>query len=245
MKELFSNYVKEKQLLDKDFIEKYINKYKWENSLDDEIQSIWVNNVSAEDAAYIYEYRMILFNLNKIYKQKVEELNINEVTYENVLKLNMIMLTIINHELTHAKQYSTIDHSLNFLLKTILSDSLYHAIYNYENYLLKHDDYIHEYNANINSQIETFNFLDDKHLSLLYSPIIKHYLNDYLNGQVPIERFYKMANIELPDFKNLRGYDYMSDFDKLLYGLPIKNETVEKIKIMEQVDNYKNYFERR
>ena len=41
MKDTFNDYLKNKELLDKTFIQKYIKDYIWKNSLDDELQCIF------------------------------------------------------------------------------------------------------------------------------------------------------------------------------------------------------------
>ena len=256
MKEQFNEYIKEKELLDKKFIENYIKEYVWKNSLDDELQCVQIENnafnlkltdveIKEDYAYYCYDYRTMFLYLNDIYTDLVNRLNINEVSYENVLKLNMAILTIINHELVHAKQFSIMNHSLNYALKKTLTESFEHAFDNYDNYLKNHDKYIHEYNANIVSQIEVYNFLADPKFNFLYSGVIKEYLKGYLNGEVPVEVFYKMMGKEIPKFEDLRGYYTLSSFDKLMYGFNVNEQTKERIKTLDTAINYKEHFERR
>jgi hypothetical protein len=256
MKETFNKYLKEKELLDKQFIEKYIKDYIWKNSLDDELQCIQIENKAfnlkltniefKEDYAYYcYDYRTMFLYLNDIYSDLINRLNINEVSYENILKLNMAILTIINHELIHAKQFSIMNNSLNYVLKKTLTESYEHASNNYDNYLKNHDKYIHEYNANILSQIEVYNFLANPDFNFIYSSVIKDYLNGYLKGDIPINNFYKMIKCELPKFVELRGFNNLSNFDKLMYGFDVDEKTKERIKTLEKAKDYKEYFERR
>ena len=255
MKDTFNDYLKNKELLDKTFIQKYIKDYIWKNSLDDELQCIQIESnaynlklteieIKEDYAYYCYDFRTIFLYLNDIYNDLINRLSITEVSYENVLKLNLAILTIINHELIHAKQFSIMNNSLNYALKKLLTDSLNYAYEDYSNYLKNHDKFIHEYNANILSQIEVYNFLEDPRFNVIYSIVVKEYLNGYLNGNVPVTEFYKMIGKEMPRFEELRGYNNLSNFDKLMYGFDVNENTREKIKTINNAINYKEHFER-
>ena len=146
MKDTFNEYLKNKELLDKTFIQKYIKDYIWKNSLDDELQCIQIENnaynlklteieIKEDYAYYCYDFRTIFLYLNDIYNDLINRLGITEVSYENVLKLNLAILTIINHELIHAKQFSIMNNSLNYALKKLLTDSFDYAYEDYSNYL--------------------------------------------------------------------------------------------------------------
>ena len=256
MKETFNKYLREKELLDKPFIEKYIKDYIWKNSLDDELQCIQIenkafnmsfNNIEFKEdyAYYCYDYRTLFLYINDIYSDLVTRLNINEVSYENILKLNMAILTIITHELIHAKQFKISNNSLNLALRKTLHTSFDHAFNNYDNYLKNHDKYIHEYNANILSQIEVYNFLNDSNFNIIYSQVIKDYLQGYLNNKIPIIEFYKMINEPVPNFNEFIGFNTLSNFDKLTYGFDVSNDVKEKIKTLDSATDYKEHFERR
>lgn len=256
MLDLFKKYLREKELLDREFIEKYIKDYIWKNSLDDELQCVQIANnafnmtyknieFKEEYAYYCYDYRTLFLYVNDIYTDLVKRLNINEVSYENVLKVNLAMLTIITHELIHAKQFKIANNSLNYALRKTLQKSFDHSFDNYDNYLKNHDKYLHEYNANIESQIEVYKFLNDKNFNSIYLPVIKEYLKGYLVGNIPVMEFYKMINEPLPNFNDYRGYNNLSSYDKLLYGFDVNDEVKEKIKTLEKASDYKDYFVRR
>lgn len=89
-----------------------------------------------------------------------------------------------------------------------------------------------EYNANLEGLLKTIDFTDDIGLinnkyqkSNIYKYLLTYYIVNPFGCKSPVETVNDLRSIETnrDDFKNI------SELDKVLYGLPIENETYQKI----------------
>lgn len=248
MENLFLDYINSNRIIDKDFITKLILDYKEKNpELEAKLRKFeFVGKEMGFSAYNPWIYTMYIY-----YPGLINETNaIDEFTKLNkefIKKLSLEMMMIVYHEITHAKQEilgSKHDKYHNFITKDIslgnrlLDDNRYFRIL-----LTMHNLMPNEYNANFEALILQLNFQKKLNeitkneiydLKLLKEGVLGYYSKHEDKIISPIELFYTKINypFSINNYLDNEVYQSLSEYDKIRYGLPINEETYNKIKTL-------------
>ena len=149
-----------------------------------------------------------------------------------IRELSIRVLHVLYHELTHAKQ-NFIAHEGDKALKEIINNEKVLMQNNYLAYTDFHDNFIMEYNANVEGYLEVHRLLEKigdyraKEVLLLAR---RYFINQYKKKEnyicSPYEWMSNVFRVDKVDTKNL------SLKDRILYGLPIEKAVYDEIKNM-------------
>ena len=163
--------------------------------------------------------------------------------YSDSYCVNYEMIFYLLHEISHSLQTKIIYENKQKLLASIYEDSYDRIKYFYNLYQTYHDDFLIEYNADLNGLIEASNFMrklknyagDDYEL---INYILK---NGYQkNNKLIISPVQKESIIvdEKFNYKNIinnKDYKKMNNYQKVLHGLPIEVNTFNKFDDIKEV----------
>ena len=154
-------------------------------------------------------------------------------------ELTIRVLHVLYHELVHAKQ-NYIRYEGNNNIKEILDNEKVLMQNNYSAYLDFHDNFIAEYNANVEGYLEVHRLFERKLNDIKAKEILlnarKYFINQYKEKDntvlSPYEWMHLIFRVDKVDTNNL------DIKDRLLYGLPIEKAVYEDIKNM-SITHYK------
>lgn len=253
MQEEFMKYVNDKKLLDERIYEKFTEYFVKKMKLDKVVTKIDFDNDIFSH--YNQFEKKIVLNLDQIYDYAIGRSFINgkKDVKENVYFINSELLFYLLHELTHGKQINIIEkrEQSNELIIKALEDS-YDRLQFQKLYNRFHDYYLIEHHANTEGQFMLSEFLyglDDGYgfdvgplyyyLTLAYEEYNKHVLS-------PLEKENMMffIRLKIDEFMKKEEYLKMKEYDKIIFGFPVKEDTYEKINDVayNKVKDYKAYF---
>lgn len=194
-----------------DIASDYINK----NNLKNYLKDIKFINNSEQNVPYIAGYdinnKIILFNYERALNPKYKY---NDIIY------------FIYHELTHVKQ-SKISHNIfNTPEKELFKFAFKVQKDSYFLYMMEYYKFVTEYNAIIEGKINTMNYLDINNKNEIVKEITKYYNN---SGESLLKEFYQDLDI-IDKYNKIVKKCIYEDYKKILLGLPVENNTIEKIK---------------
>ncbi|MEG2010682.1 MAG: hypothetical protein RR067_01635 [Bacilli bacterium] len=244
----FNNYYKESKIIDEEFIFEFIFKYIEENYLEDYIKDVTFSTNTNAIAMYYSNNNRINLNLVKILKATKEMLYSGQSN--DVLSINTTVLATVIHEIVHAEQRKIIkENSKDQKIVKILKESFKDRAFCSQLYKDHHDYFLIEYNANIEAKFkitEIINQMDNlnkKAQSMyLHDTLMQTYVFDELGVMSPLEKY----KIIKKDFTELEDYSNISEYEQILYGLPIKSKTMQKIYDLKKQKKYdsENYFKK-
>lgn len=245
VKNRLENVIENKQLLTKQdmelLIEYFVNQYKLNKEVRD------VDFITNYGTYYDTDYDKI--NLN--YNQLKEYATYNFKCFEKDPELfyffsNYELVYYLLHEIMHAKQINIIRNNQG-LLKDIYEDSYNYINEFYNIYRKKHDEFLLEYNANVEGLIECYKFMISLENCLgydiysIYNLINEGYYKKKKNIISLIENESIMINEPFHYKKLISNSDYknMNNLDKILNGLPIDLENYNKIEQIKEMKTLK------
>lgn len=271
--------IENEDLFNSNLLKSYILHEKQKRKLKKQIQDIEID--SNIDSKYDANNRYININpiemlmvkripkhymINLLSKTEIKKQYINDINY-----LNVHTLYIINHELEHASQVKLMSDEENFnkftnfqkikllhLIKSSLLQYNSNMFFNGNIYTKYHDYFMDEYDANINSFINTIcllNFLDiDKikeiivKFNMLAAKNILYSYKNIANNKIstPSNNFIKIYNdifnilnkkneffIDIIDLNidiNTNNIHIDNEIDRLKLGLSLKKDTINYLK---------------
>ena len=189
--------------------------YIYNNDLKNYLKDIKFINNSEQKVPYIAGYdsnnKIILFNYERAGNPKYKY---NDIIY------------FIHHELTHVKQ-SKISHNMfNSSEKELFKYAFKLQKDSYFLYLLEYFKFVTEYNATLEGKINAMNYLNINNKNEIVKEITKYY-NNY--GESLLKEFYKDID-EIDKYNKIVKKCTYEDSKKILLGLPVESNTIEKIK---------------
>ena len=146
-------------------------------------------------------------------------------------ELSIRVLHVLYHELVHAKQ-NYIRHEGDKTIKEILDNEKILMQNNIAAYTDFHDNFVVEYNANVEGYLEVHRLFEQKLNDYRAKEILilarRYFINQYKENDdfilSPYEWMHRIFRLDQVDTKNL------SLKDRILYGLPIEKAVYEDIK---------------
>ena len=189
--------------------------YIYNNDLKNYLKDIKFINNSEQKVPYIAGYdsnnKIILFNYERAGNPKYKY---NDIIY------------FIHHELTHVKQ-SKISHNMfNSSEKELFKYAFKLQKDSYFLYLLEYYKFVTEYNATLEGKINAMNYLNINNKNEIVKEITKYYNNF---GESLLKEFYKDID-EIDKYNKIVKKCTYEDSKKILLGLPVESNTIEKIK---------------
>ena len=189
--------------------------YIYNNDLKNYLKDIKFINNSEQKVPYIAGYdsnnKIILFNYERAGNPKYKY---NDIIY------------FIYHELTHVKQ-SKISHNIfNYPEKELFKYAFKLQKDSYFLYLLEYFKFVTEYNATLEGKINAMNYLNINNKNEIVKEITKYYNNF---GESLLKEFYKDID-EIDKYNKIVKKCTYDDYKKILLGLPVESNTIEKIK---------------
>ena len=189
--------------------------YIYNNDLKNYLKDIKFINNSEQKVPYIAGYdsnnKIILFNYERAGNPKYKY---NDIIY------------FIHHELTHVKQ-SKISHNIfNTTEKELFKYAFKLQKDSYFLYLLEYFKFVTEYNATLEGKINAMNYLNINNKNEIVKEITKYYNNF---GESLLKEFYKDID-KIDKYNKIVKKCTYEDSKKILLGLPVESNTIEKIK---------------
>lgn len=262
MKENFIN----KEFIDDTIFLEYIKEEIIKRNLKNYIENIIFdkddkNEYSVQDKRITINLNDILFKSSNIIKNMITKKEQNNGIIKDMNNVNIYNLYVINHELEHANQVKLLntldpDEHLNepyiiwrylLLVKDILLENNSIIYFNDMPYKVYHDYYMSEYDANINSYINTLNFINsldlkkiNKNIEKFNMIIAKNLLYLYRDIEnkrkfsTPSKNFIKLHNHIRKLLKN-RNIDNPENFFDEYEGIEKPSSQIERLKLGFQI----------
>lgn len=199
----------------------------------------YVKNINF-DNSYCSFYDNETFEINLNYNHMIEYAISN---YSDSYCINYEMIFYLLHEISHSLQTKIIYESKQKLLASIYEDSYDRIKYFYDLYQTYHDDFLIEYNADLNGLIEASNFMrklknyagDDYELInyILKNGYQKN--NKLIISPVQKESIIVDEQFNYKEIINNKDYKKMNNYQKVLHGLPIEENTFNKFDDIKEV----------
>jgi hypothetical protein len=238
MQEKFLEYTKDLRLLDMKMLEKFTDYYVEKLKLKKVVSDIqFVNNGCT---CYNQYDGYLIINLYQLYDFAISGNNTygEESKEFEIYFSNLDLLSYLLHEIMHAKQMNIItrnEPSCDLVRKALCEG--YDRLKYSDLYKFYHDYFLIEHHANTLANIYTHEFSRDLDSFGFDYHALKHYLKiAYTKPKnvilSPIERESAIVQKPLDKTKILNSddYKYLTEFEKVIYGLPIGDKTYEKIK---------------
>lgn len=262
MQEELMDCYNNKKLISKDFIGYFIFNYVDILELNEVVKAISFSRSPDTLVAYSPKHLSITISRNNTFNRMLiaKEKRIEQLTEIEVLIMCIRFLEMLFHELTHAKQEMIIRSikETNPLIRQILLEDAH--IFRWQNHLYDrfYDDFITEYNAKIMSKVMISYFLNDypslkenSKLNIneeLYK-MVKNYYNKDGKINYPIIRFKQISsnNFCEDDIIRMEGFNSLTKFEKIKYGMPLDDITIDKLEEIPKVKikNFGEYFNKR
>lgn len=214
----------------------------------------------------IIEYAKVKYGITNI-NNKYDAININneiikilchELTHiEQKIKMKQdfhpLIKEVISEYNVNKDRKIKVDNPTNIYNKLTVSSNGFKVeqldITNNEKNLYKkyHDFFPYEYNANLEGLLKLIEFekkaglIDNSYQTKnIYIFLLKSYIVNPFGPKSPLETINELKDIKT----DLNAYKVLSEYERILYGLPVENETLEKIlkiKNNTQID-LKTYF---
>lgn len=262
MQEELMDCYNNRKLINKDFIEYFIFHYVDILGLNQVVKDICFSRSPDTLVSYSPRHLSIIISRNNTFNRMLisKGKRVEELTDIELLIMCIRFLEMLFHELTHAKQEIIIRslQETNPLIKQILLEDAH--IFRWQNHLYDrhYDDFITEYNAEIMSKVMTSYFFNDYPLlqevsnininEEIYKMVKKYYLRNEKNSY-PIIRFKQITSKIFceDDIINMEGFNNLTEFEKIKYGIPLDDITMDKLEEMPKVKikNFGEYFNKR
>lgn len=260
MKENFIN----KEFIDDTIFLEYIKEEIIKRNLKNYIENIIFdkddeNEYSVQDKRITINLNDILFKSSNIMENMITKKEQNNGIIKDMNNVNIYNLYVINHELEHVNQTKfLLDSKLNskylnfkysLLVKDLLLVDNIFTFLNKNTYYKYHDIFFSEYDADINSFINTLNFINsldidiiEKNIQkfniLIAKTLLKRYKN--IKSNTPYENFmnlyhsiFEYLKIESKYHINYENYDFpSSQIERLKLGVDISEDTYEYLTLV-------------
>lgn len=260
IKENFIN----KEFIDDTIFLEYIKEEIIKRNLENYIENIIFNKddeneYSIQDKRITINLDDILFKSSNIIKNMITKKEQNNGIIKDMNNVNIYNLYVINHELEHANQTKfLLDSKLNskylnfkysLLVKDLLLVDNIFTFLNKNTYYKYHDIFFSEYDADINSFINTLNFINsldidiiEKNIQkfniLIAKTLLKRYKN--IKSNTPYENFmnlyrsiFEYLKIESKYHINYEDYDFpSSQIERLKLGVDISKDTYDYLTLV-------------
>ena len=260
MKENFIN----KEFIDDTIFLEYIKEEIIKRNLKNYVENIIFdkddeNEYSVQDKRITINLDDILFKSSNIIKNMIKKKEQNNGIIKDMNNVNIYNLYVINHELEHVNQIKfLLDSKLNskylnfkylLLVKDLLLVDNIFTFLNKNTYYKYHDIFFSEYDADINSFINTLNFINsldidiiEKNIQkfniLIAKTLLKRYKN--IKSNTPYENFmnlyhsiFEYLKIESKYHINYENYDFpSSQIERLKLGVDISEDTYEYLTLV-------------
>ena len=260
MKENFIN----KEFIDDTIFLEYIKEEIIKRNLENYIENIIFNKddeneYSVQDKRITINLDYILFKSSNIIENMITKKEQNNGIIKDMNNVNIYNLYVINHELEHANQTKfLLDSKLNskylnfkysLLVKDLLLVDNIFTFLNKNTYYKYHDIFFSEYDADINSFINTLNFINsldidiiEKNIQkfniLIAKTLLKRYKN--IKSNTPYENFmnlyhsiFEYLKIESKYHINYENYDFpSSQIERLKLGVDISKDTYKYLTLV-------------
>lgn len=257
------NFIKKKFIDDTIFLE-YIKEEIKIRNLENYIENIVFdkdseNEYSAQNKKITINLDDILFKSSNIMENMITKKEQNNGIIKDMNNINIYNLYVINHELEHANQTkflldSKLDSKyLNFkyslLLKDVLLVDNIFTFLNKNTYYKYHDIFFSEYDADINSFINTLNFINsldidiiEKNIQkfniLIAKTLLKRYKN--IKSSTPYDNFinlyhyiFEYLKIDSKYHIKYKDYDFpSSQIERLKLGVDISEDTYKYLNLV-------------
>lgn len=257
------NFINKKFIDDTIFLE-YIKEEIIKRNLENYIENIIFNKddeneYSIQDKRITINLDYILFKSSNIIENMITKKEQNNGIIKDMNNVNIYNLYVINHELEHANQTKfLLDSKLNskylnfkysLLVKDLLLVDNIFTFLNKNTYYKYHDIFFSEYDADINSFINTLNFINsldidiiEKNIQkfniLIAKTLLKRYKN--IKSNTPYENFmnlyrsiFEYLKIESKYHINYEDYDFpSSQIERLKLGVDISEDTYEYLTLV-------------
>ena len=262
MQEELMDCYENKRLISKDFIEYFIFHYVDILQLNEVVKAISFSRSPDTLVSYSPKHLSITISRNNTFNRMLisKEKRIEEITDMELLIMCIRFLEMLFHELAHAKQEMIIRslEDTNPLIKQILLEDAH--IFRWQNHLYDryYDDFITEYNAEIMSKVMISYFFNDypplQQISKLnineeIYKMIRNYYNKDGKINNPIIRFKQITsnNFSEDDIIRMEGFNSLTKFEKIKYGMPLDEITKNKLEEIPKVKikNFGEYFNNR
>lgn len=260
IKENFIN----KEFIDDTIFLEYIKEEIIKRNLENYIENIIFNKddeneYSVQDKRITINLDYILFKSSNIIENMITKKEQNNGIIKDMNNVNIYNLYVINHELEHANQTKfLLDSKLNskylnfkysLLVKDLLLVDNIFTFLNKNTYYKYHDIFFSEYDADINSFINTLNFINsldidiiEKNIQkfniLIAKTLLKRYKN--IKSNTPYENFmnlyhsiFEYLKIESKYHINYENYDFpSSQIERLKLGVDISKDTYKYLTLV-------------
>lgn len=251
IRELLVKEIKKDNLIELDFIKKYIKDYVNKNNLNRYFNELVLElPKEALECNLIFIYspvtkklhidddRMISLIISETYLKEKEAFDNNDLIF-----IYAIYLAYITHELTHIKQNKIVHSFKNTPEAQLIKDSfIVHDKY-YEFYLANHEIFMSEHNANMEGVFEILDLFTEA--KLLQNKIILNEFNSFVCNLItksyekagdflisPTALFYENFK-EKNKFYILDKEMSKNNFKRILYGMPFDVELYDRLKKIE------------
>lgn len=217
------------------------------------------NEYSVQDKRITINLDDILFKSSNIIENMITKKEQNNGIIKDMNNVNIYNLYVINHELEHVNQTKfLLDSKLNskylnfkysLLVKDLLLVDNIFTFLNKNTYYKYHDIFFSEYDADINSFINTLNFINsldidiiEKNIQkfniLIAKTLLKRYKN--IKSNTPYENFmnlyhsiFEYLKIESKYHINYENYDFpSSQIERLKLGVDISKDTYKYLTLV-------------
>ena len=260
IKENFIN----KEFIDDTIFLEYIKEEIIKRNLENYIENIIFNKddeneYSVQDKRITINLDYILFKSSNIIENMITKKEQNNGIIKDMNNVNIYNLYVINHELEHVNQTKfLLDSKLNskylnfkysLLVKDLLLVDNIFTFLNKNTYYKYHDIFFSEYDADINSFINTLNFINsldidiiEKNIQkfniLIAKTLLKRYKN--IKSNTPYENFmnlyhsiFEYLKIESKYHINYENYDFpSSQIERLKLGVDISKDTYKYLTLV-------------
>ena len=249
--ELLVKEIKKDNLIEINFIKKYVKDYINKNGLNRYFNELVLevpkhalkcNLICVYDPKtknlHIDDDRMISSIINATYLKDKEAFDDNDLIF-----IYALYLVYITHELTHIKQNKIVHSFKNTPEVRLIRDSfIVHDKY-YEFYLANHEIFMSEHNANMEAIFEVLdlfcdaNLLKDKWILNEYNSFMSNFITKSYEKAgnfliSPTALFYENFK-EKDNFYTLEKQISKNNFKRILYGMPFDVDLYNRLKMIE------------
>lgn len=236
----FNEFNKQGKILNIDFIRRYVNYLTGIYDAKDYVSKVRTGILPQNIfASYAPELHRIVISLENIISgvENLESTRRKNFSKEQIEMLNVELIFAISHECIHAVQMMLIEtYGNKTTASAIFSDCFDISVNNYDLYKKSYAYIPIEVNANILGKLMAVRFVNrlvsDKTAIENNTIIINEILDIITNSKnqvySPTKRFYKIIK-DQDRYEEIRSKDNLTDYQKLILGLPISNEYVSKL----------------
>lgn len=251
IRELLVKEIKKDNLIELEFIKKYIKDYINKNNLNRYFNELSIevpkhalkcNLICIYDPntknLHIDDDRMISSIINATYLKDKEAFDDNDLIF-----IYALYLVYMTHELTHIKQNKIVHSFKNTPEAQLIRDSfIVHDKY-YEFYLANHEIFMSEHNANMEGVFEVLDFFTEA--KLFQNKRISNEFNSFICNLItksyakagnflisPTSLFYENFK-EKNKFYILNKEMSKNNFKRILYGMPFDVDLYDRLKMIE------------